>query len=127
MRVESTFTRLLPVLLALAAIALGSMGAHGRVHDLLKATGELEHWQTAVSYHLPHALLLVVVALTGDAGGRLAAWSWRCLFAGVLLFSGSLYALALTQAKPLAHLTPFGGLLLLAGWLLLALARWPRR
>lgn len=112
----------LSALLGFAAIALGSMGAHGRVHDLVKAAGELEHWRTAVEYHLPHAILLTVLALAGRTGSRLADWSWRCLFAGVLLFSGSLYLLALTQQRWLAHVTPFGGLSLMAGWLLLALS-----
>ncbi len=116
----------LSAMLGFLAIALGAMGAHGVVHDRLKAAGELEHWETAVSYHLPLAVLLVVLALFGSAGGRLAAWSWRCLFGGVVLFSGSLYVLAYTQIKWLGAVTPLGGLFMLAGWLLLALSRWSR-
>jgi len=110
-----------------AAIALGSMGAHGPVHDLVKAAGHLDHWETAVRYHLPHSILLVMLSFHGAAGGKLAAWAWRCLFVGVLLFCGSLYLLAYTQTPWLAHIAPFGGLSLMVGWLLLAFARWQVR
>jgi uncharacterized membrane protein YgdD (TMEM256/DUF423 family) len=116
------------------AVGLGAMGAHA-LHDALLARGGLEHWQTAVTYHLPHAIVLMVIALTGEAGGRMAAWSWRSFLAGILLFSGSLYVLAYFQpktwdAKWLASIvfaaTPLGGLCLMAGWLFLALSRWRR-
>jgi uncharacterized membrane protein YgdD (TMEM256/DUF423 family) len=113
-------------LLGFLAIALGSMGAHGAVHDQMLAAGELDHWRTAWSYHMPHALVLAGLAFLGNSGGKWLAWSWRCFFAGVLLFSGSLYLLAYTQKAWLAHVTPFGGLSLMAGWLFLAMARWPR-
>ncbi|HCN78591.1 MAG TPA: DUF423 domain-containing protein [Verrucomicrobiales bacterium] len=114
------------VLLGFSAVLLGALGAHGPVHEKLKAAGGLEHWQTALEYHLPHALLLAVLALCGGAGGKCAAWAWRSIFAGVLLFSGSLYALALTQIGKLGAVTPLGGLALMLGWLLLALGRWRR-
>lgn len=116
----------LSALLGFLAIALGAAGAHGPLHERLKAAGELAHWETAVSYHLPITVLLAVIALAGSAGGRLAAWSWGCFFAGVLLFSGSLYVLAITQVKWLGAVTPLGGLAMLAGWLFLGLAKWPR-
>lgn len=111
--------------MGLLGIVLGSMGAHGAVHDAIVAANELAHWQTAVQYHLPHAILLVALACCGNRGGQALAWSWRCLFLGVLLFSGSLYLLAYTQQKWLAHVTPFGGLSFMVGWLLLAFTRWP--
>ena len=122
-------------LIGFLAVGLGAMGAHGAVHDQLLATGELAHWQTAVSYHLPHSILLVILAFVGNGGGRLTSWSWRCTLSGILLFSGSLYVMALYLpktwgAKWLAGFifgaTPMGGLLLMAGWLLLALASWRR-
>lgn len=106
-----------------AAVLLGAMGAHGPVHERLKAAGELEHWQTALDYHLPHAVLLVVLSLWAREGGRAAAWAWRLVFAGVLLFSGSLYALALTQISKLGAVTPLGGFALMLGWLSLLAAR----
>lgn len=112
-------------LMGFLAIALGAMGAHGSLHDHVKAVGGLANWETAVSYHLPLAVLLTALSFV-QGGGRLFAWSWRCLAGGVVVFSGSLYVLAYTQMKWLGAITPLGGLGMLAGWLLLAMARWPR-
>mgnify|MGYP001627197714 CR=1 FL=1 len=109
----------LAALTGFTAVLLGALGAHGPVHESLKAAGELDHWQTALQYHLAHALLLAILALHGGSG-RAHAWAWRLFFAGILLFSGSLYALALTQVRGLGAVTPFGGLGLMLGWLLLA-------
>lgn len=113
-------------LLGFLAIFFGSLGAHGSLHDKLVATGELDHWHTAWNYHMPHAIVLVVISLLGSTGGKFLRWSWRCFFLGSLLFSGSLYLLAYTQQKWLVHVTPFGGVTLMLGWLFLAMARWPR-
>ena len=113
-------------ILGFLAIMLGAMGAHGKVHDMLVAAGELDHWNTAVEYHLPHAILAAVLAIFGARGGKRAAWAWGFLIAGVLLFSGSLYVLALTGQKWLGAVTPFGGLSLMLGWLTLALTRWEK-
>jgi uncharacterized membrane protein YgdD (TMEM256/DUF423 family) len=89
------------------------VGAHA-LKERLSAEGA-EWWKTATIYHLVHA-----VAMLGSsrADGRASAATW-CFAAGVLLFSGSLYALALTDVRALGAVTPFGGLALLAGWLLL--------
>ena len=103
------------------AVALGASGAHGPVHDKLVATGELAHWETAVQYHLPHAVLLLVLTLFASANPRLT-WAWRMFFGGVLLFSGSLYLLAYTGTKWLGAITPIGGLSFMAGWLLVAMS-----
>jgi len=102
------------------------MGAHGKVHDAIVAAGTFENWKTALSYHLPHAILLVVLALAGNLGGRRGSWSWGFLFAGVLLFSGSLYLHAVTQVKWLVYVTPLGGVGMMIGWVLLLCARWRR-
>lgn len=110
----------LAALTGFTAVLLGALGAHGPVHEKLKAAGELDHWQTALHYHLPHALLLAVLALHGANAGRAHAWAWRCFFAGILLFSGSLYLLALIQTSKLGAVTPLGGVFLMLGWLLLA-------
>lgn len=110
----------LAALTGFTAVLLGALGAHGPVHETLKAAGELEHWQTALQYHLPHALLLALLALHGGTS-QAHAWAWRLIFAGILLFSGSLYALALTQVRGLGPVTPLGGACLMLGWLLLAL------
>lgn len=77
----------------------------------------METWKTAVQYHLAHSLALLVVAMAGS-GFRRAAWCW---LAGTILFSGSLYLLSVTGVKWLGAVTPFGGLLLLAGWVALLL------
>lgn len=100
------------------AVALGAFGAHA-LKNMLENSGHLETWKTAVQYHLAHALALLVVAITG-AGFRRAAWCW---LAGTVLFSGSLYLLSVTGVRWLGAVTPFGGLLLLAGWIVLLLPR----
>ena len=79
-------------------------------------------WQTAVQYQAWHALGLVAVGLAGIhlEGSWLKAAGWL-LVAGVALFSGSLYALALGAPKGLGTVTPFGGLAFIAGWIAFAL------
>ena len=115
----------LSAFLGFLAIVLGAMGAHGKLHDMLITTGELAHWETAGRYHLPHAILATVLAIWGvGAGGKRAAWAWGFLIAGVLLFSGSLYVMASTQIKWLGAVTPFGGLSLMVGWLLIGATAW---
>lgn len=116
----------LAALLGLSSIILGAMGAHGSVHDTLVAAGKLDAWEVAVRYHLPHSILLYVLALVIGKGSKSALWAWRLLFTGVLLFSGSIYMLALFGWKFLGPVTPLGGLTLMAGWLMLALCRWQK-
>ena len=95
------------------AIALGAFGAHA-LKTTLQTSGMLEVWNKAVLYHLVHAVALVALALHG--GGNRAVYLF--LAAGILLFSGSLYAMALIpQLRDwLGAITPFGGLCFLAGW-----------
>jgi uncharacterized membrane protein YgdD (TMEM256/DUF423 family) len=107
-------------------VALGAFGAHG----LRKALGalpdgarRLEWWETASRYHLIHALFIVACALARERiPGVLPARAAWVAFAGILLFSGSLYAMTLTGVRALGAVTPVGGLFLLTAWLLLALA-----
>jgi uncharacterized membrane protein YgdD (TMEM256/DUF423 family) len=117
--------KLFVVLGALAAalgVALGAFGAHA-----LKArlSGDmLAVWQTAVQYHLLHALGLVAVGLLAQhlpasVPVRIAGW---LMLAGIVLFSGSLYALALSGTRSLGAITPFGGACLIVAWLVLAFA-----
>jgi uncharacterized membrane protein YgdD (TMEM256/DUF423 family) len=101
-------------LLAFLGVALGAFGAHALRERVSPAM--LAVWNTAVLYHLLHAAALFALGLyakTSGADVRTGGW---LLVAGVLLFSGSLYALALTGIKPLGAITPIGGLLFLAGW-----------
>lgn len=115
--------KLLVVAGALSAgigVALGAFGAHAlrRVLDeRMRAV-----WETAVQYHLVHALALVLVGLAAVRTGTQAGWATTgaLLFAGQILFSGSLYLLALTGVRWLGAITPFGGLCFIAGWALLA-------
>ena len=109
-------------LLLFVAVGAGAFGAHAlrvRLGPELLAV-----WQTAVQYHFWHALglLAVGVLLRIEPGRRgLAAAGWL-LVAGVALFSGSLYLMALTGARALGMVTPVGGVALLAAWATLAAA-----
>ncbi len=104
---------------AFIAVALGAFAAHGlkaRLDPAMLAT-----FETGVRYQMYHALGLLAVAwaFTRWPGAWVNASGWL-LVAGTLLFSGSLYALALTGVRWLGAITPFGGLAFLAGWLCLA-------
>ena len=118
------------VLLALATV-FGAFGAHALKGQL--AAERLQLWDTAVRYHFFQSLGLIGVGLTlrfleGGSGlpritGALHAAA-ALLVAGVVLFSGSLYALALGAPRPLGALTPLGGLAWIAAWLLFAWGVW---
>jgi uncharacterized membrane protein YgdD (TMEM256/DUF423 family) len=95
----------LSALMGFLAIALGASGAHGGVHDKLVAAGELAHWETAVQYHLPHAVVLLLLTLFASTRPQMV-WAWRLFLAGILLFSGSLYVLAYTGTAWLGRHTP---------------------
>lgn len=106
--------------LGFLAVALGAFGAHV-LKTTLAANDTTEAWKTAVLYHFVHALVLLLLALL--PGTNRAASS--LFFAGIVLFSGSLYLLALTNVKWLGAITPLGGLCFLAGWVCLLV--WPPR
>ena len=94
-------------------MALGAFGSHG-LKPMLEANQTLETWKTAALYHLLHAVVLLWVA--GATPFRKTSFRLLCL--GTLIFSGTLYALAVSiYLRPLGAITPFGGLLLIAGWL----------
>ncbi len=96
------------------AVACGAFGAHG-LKGTLDATGQLANWNTAAHYHLIHSVALLAVALHAP----FRVWAWRLWLAGTVVFSGTLYVLAVTGMKWLGAITPIGGVLLLAGWLAL--------
>lgn len=109
------------------AVASGAFGAHA-LKAPLADTGMTDVWETAVFYHLMHALATTAVGLTASTDGSQLAGSllragW-CWLVGTGLFSGSLYALALGGPRLLGPVTPLGGLFLIAGWALLAWAAW---
>lgn len=113
-------------LLGFLAVALGAFGAHGlrsRLAELPDGAQRLEWWNTAAHYNLTHALALGLVAWLAERGAESAASiAGACFTAGVLLFSGSLYAMTLSGQTKLGMITPFGGMLLLAGWLAVLVA-----
>ena len=103
--------------LCFLAVALGAFGAHA-LRSTLETRGMLDVWNKAVLYHFIHAIALFALALYGTAN-RVA---WWLLFAGIFLFSGSLYLLALSNVRWLGAITPLGGLCFLAGWAWLIIA-----
>jgi uncharacterized membrane protein YgdD (TMEM256/DUF423 family) len=115
---------LLAALSGFAAVALGAFGAHGLKARL--GTDLLAVYQTGVQYHFYHTLALLAVALLALQAPQLSSlrWSGWLFAAGILIFSGSLYVLALSGVRWLGAITPFGGVAFLGGWLLLAVAAW---
>jgi uncharacterized membrane protein YgdD (TMEM256/DUF423 family) len=103
--------------LCFLAVALGAFGAHA-LKSMLESHGMLDVWNKAVLYHFIHAIALFTLALFGT-GNRGA---WWLLFAGIFLFSGSLYVMAFTNLRWLGAITPLGGICFLAGWAWLVLA-----
>jgi uncharacterized membrane protein YgdD (TMEM256/DUF423 family) len=99
------------------AVALGAFGAHG-LKNLLTQYETTAIWQTAALYHLVHSAVLLFVA----SREPLSAWACRLFLLGIIVFSGSLYMLAVTNLRWLGAITPLGGLCLLAGWLALAIS-----
>jgi uncharacterized membrane protein YgdD (TMEM256/DUF423 family) len=97
--------------LCFLAVALGAFGAHW-LKPTLEAHGLVDVWNKAVLYHFIHAIALFVLAFFETANRG----AWRLLFAGILIFSGSLYVMALTNVRWLGAITPLGGLCFLAGW-----------
>jgi uncharacterized membrane protein YgdD (TMEM256/DUF423 family) len=112
---------LLGAVLGFVGVALGAFGAHGLRSRL--SPEMLAVFETAVRYQMYHVFaLLIVSAAIGHLGNaRLLVMAGWFFFAGILIFSGSLYALALTSTSALGAITPFGGLALLIGWAILAL------
>jgi uncharacterized membrane protein YgdD (TMEM256/DUF423 family) len=114
---------LLGALAGAAGVALGAFGAHALKARL--APDMLAVWQTAVHYHFWHALglvaigMLIALALPGSTALK---WAGGLMIAGLVLFSGSLYALAFTGSRWLGAVTPFGGTAWIVAWLLLAWA-----
>ncbi len=102
-------------------VVLGAFGAHG-LKSRLDAYS-MGVWEKAVFYHFIHALGLLIVSLlpkTGTLPASAANWVCGLLLAGIVIFSGSLYLLAVTGNQTLGAITPIGGVSFIAAWLLLA-------
>lgn len=111
----------LGALFALLGVALGAFGAHGLKGKI--AENLLANYQTGVHYQLVHALGLILIGLLmAVLPSSSLNWAGWALVAGILLFSGSLYVMALTGLTKLGMITPIGGVLFLVGWLLVIVA-----
>lgn len=104
------------------SVALGAFGAH--VLEVRISPELMDTYQTGVQYHMLHAVALLIAALAADRPGaaRLLRLAGNLFIAGTVLFSGSLYALAVTGFGKLGAITPLGGVCFIAGWILLAVA-----
>ncbi len=115
------------ILMALGVV-LGAFGAHGLRERLDPYS--MSVYEKAVFYHFIHGLGLLVVALlprTGTFSDFATNWVCGLFLTGIVIFSGSLYLLAVTGNRMLGAITPIGGLAFIAGWLVLAFFLLPRR
>lgn len=97
--------------LGFLAVGLGAFGAHG-LEDILTRNDRLATWETAVLYHFVHVLIMCMLA----SREILMKGPWISFLIGIIIFSGSLYVLALTNIKWLGAITPIGGVAFLVGW-----------
>lgn len=112
---------LVAAVLGFIGVGLGAFGAHGLRGRL--SPDMLAVFETGVRYQMYHALALALTSLLMPRmGGWLVSTAGWCFTAGIVLFSGSLYALAITGVTTLGAITPLGGLAFLAGWACLAIA-----
>jgi uncharacterized membrane protein YgdD (TMEM256/DUF423 family) len=112
---------LIGALAGVTGVGLGAFGAHGLRGRL--SPEMIAVFETGVRYHMYHALALVATAvLMGRLDGRFISAAGWLFTAGIVLFSGSLYVLALTGVGIFGAITPIGGLAFLAGWACLAIA-----
>jgi uncharacterized membrane protein YgdD (TMEM256/DUF423 family) len=117
-----TMSRTLPVYAAaifgFLGVAAGAFGAHGLASRV--PAKDLAIWETAAEYQLLHAVALLALSALPDSPARIRVCC--CWIAGITIFSGSLYALVLSNVRQLGMITPLGGLCMLAGWALLVFA-----
>jgi len=104
---------------AALAVAAGAFAAHGLKDRLTEHA--LTVFETGARYHIYHSLAMILAGVIAARGASTAGWIFQL---GIALFSGSLYALALTDVKVLGAVTPFGGLAFLVGWIWLAWSAW---
>ncbi len=124
--VNSRLPALCGAVFAFTAVLLGAFGAHG-LAELLAERGSAATWETAVRYQMWHSLALLLCGFGSVPRSRLTLFSSLSFAAGIPLFSGSLYLLALGGPSWLGPVTPLGGLLFLAGWSCLAVAALPKK
>ncbi|WP_109126626.1 DUF423 domain-containing protein [Dyella sp. C11] len=118
MRQPALTTGVLVGLAGASAVVLGAFGAHA-LRDVLDSRGT-ELWHTAVSYHFWHAIALVLAVMQADGRSRRVAVTAFAI--GIVVFSGSLYALALGAPRWFGAITPLGGVAFIVGWIALGIA-----
>lgn len=103
------------------AVGFGAFGAH-IAQDML-SPDRFDVFKTAVEYHFYHAIGLLILGLISQRteSSKWIQWSGYCMIAGILIFSGSLYILTLTDTSWLGAVTPFGGVAFISGWFFLVL------
>jgi uncharacterized membrane protein YgdD (TMEM256/DUF423 family) len=109
---KNTLALRIAAFLGALAVALGAFGAHG-LKDVLARNQTVEIWEKAVLYHVIHVLMLIILATRQP----LLKGPWFSFLFGIVIFSGSLYLLAYTNARWLGALTPLGGVSFIVGWL----------
>lgn len=104
------------------AVALGAFGAH-KFKTFLTETNRMDVYETAVKYHFIHTVLLLFTGylMTQELNNNTLNYSAICNLIGIIIFSGSLYVLTLTDTPKLGMVTPVGGLFLIIAWVLLAI------
>lgn len=101
--------------LGFLGVALGAFGAHG-LKNLLESTGKQALWETAVSYQFWHVLAILALAMSAGGAEKILVRAGQFFTVGVLIFSGTLYIMALGGPTWLGAITPIGGTCLLIGW-----------
>ncbi|MFV9473033.1 DUF423 domain-containing protein [Advenella sp. RU8] len=118
---NARFYLVFAALSCLVSVAFGAFGAHAL--KAMVSPERLAVWHTGVLYQMTHSLgLFILVSASAYLAPVLQKWAARFLVAGIVIFSGSLYLLVITNTPALGAITPIGGVSFLVGWLLLALA-----
>lgn len=113
---------MLGAILAMLGVMIGAFGAHA-LKPILEANSRVDTFETAVKYHFYHALGLLFIGLFSHRQpSKWLSYAGNCLLAGVIIFSGSLYALCLSGITFLGAITPIGGVCMIAGWFLVVVA-----
>lgn len=115
-------------ILGMLSVALGAFGAHTLERFLSEQA--LDTYHTGVEYQMIHAIALVLTAVLSSHSAidsRRINWAGVLFTAGVVLFSGSLYAVSLTGIGSFGMIAPFGGFSFILGWLMLVLSIWPAK
>jgi uncharacterized membrane protein YgdD (TMEM256/DUF423 family) len=118
---------LIAAVLGFFGVALGAFGAHG-LQARLEANGRTETFETATRYHLIHAVAMMGMAWVANIlPNRIVAWAGGLMTAGTVIFSGSLYLLAIFNIGMMGAVAPIGGAALLGGWACLGVAAWRKQ